>query len=127
MSLPSPPEESPAIRPDWLLADLRSKAVVPAALEEFKRVYPACQLFLVAGGPSAPVPVELARLGVRHWFVLPVDADEIRRVFPSRASIAPRRPGAATAAEPGDPRLQGHHRAPRRPSWRHAIWRLARP
>ncbi len=81
MSLPSPPEEFPPIRPDWLLADLRSKGVVPTSLEQFKRAYPACQLFLVAGDPKAPVPVELARLGVRHWFVLPVDADEVRRVF----------------------------------------------
>jgi two-component system, NtrC family, response regulator AtoC len=81
MSLPTPPEEAPPIHPDWLLADLRSKGVVPTSLEQFKGAYPACQLFLVAGDPNAPVPVELARLGVRHWFVLPVDADEVRRVF----------------------------------------------
>jgi DNA-binding NtrC family response regulator len=80
-SLPSPLEKSPPVRPDWILADLRSRGVAPAALEEFKNVYPACQLFLVAGDPKAPIPVELARLGVRHWFVLPVDADEVRRVF----------------------------------------------
>ncbi|MBM3286951.1 MAG: sigma-54-dependent Fis family transcriptional regulator [Candidatus Eisenbacteria bacterium] len=80
-AMPEPIESSPPIKPDWLLVDLRTKGVAPSALEEFKKANPSCQLFLVAGDPRSPVAVELARLGVRHWFVLPLDAEEVRRVF----------------------------------------------
>ncbi len=76
-------------RPNWLLADLGSRSVSPNDLERLKELYPHCQLFLVADHPNAPVPAELARLGVRHWFLRPLDPVAIRKVF--RAAIRSRR------------------------------------
>jgi two-component system response regulator PilR (NtrC family) len=87
-SLPEPLEEVPPIRPDWLLADLGSKQVSADGLERFKKAHPACQLFLVAE-PNAPVPAELGRLGVRHWFARPFDPADLKRVF--RAALRSRR------------------------------------
>ncbi|MBD3160613.1 MAG: hypothetical protein GF328_00720, partial [Candidatus Latescibacteria bacterium] len=86
---PDPIEEDPPISPDWLLADLGSKAVTAEALEQLKRRHPACQLFLIADHPNAPVPGALARLGVRNWFLRPLDGDALRRVF--RAALRSRR------------------------------------
>lgn len=94
-SLPDPPEEAPPIPAGWLVADLGSRSVLPSALEEFKLLHPECQLFLVAGDPRNPVPTELARLGVRHWFLRPLDSGELRRVF--RAALRSRRAEQARA------------------------------
>jgi DNA-binding NtrC family response regulator len=88
-TLPDPPEADPPFPPGWLLADLGSRSVDPSALETFKHANPDCQLFLVPGDPRAPVPTELARLGVRHWFLRPLDTGELRRVF--RAALRSRR------------------------------------
>ena len=87
-SLPEPIEDPPPIRPDWLLADLGSRQVSPDGLERFKKVHPSCQLFLVAE-PNVPVPAELGRLGVRHWFPRPFDPADLKRVF--RAALRSRR------------------------------------
>ena len=87
-SLPEPVEEEPPIRPDWLLADLGSRQVSAAGLERFKKAHPSCQLFLVAE-PNTPVPAELGRLGVRHWFARPFDPADLKRVF--RAALRSRR------------------------------------
>lgn len=89
LELPDPPEEHEPFRPGWLVADLGSRSLDASALEEFKQLHPDCQLFLVAGDPRAPVPTELARLGIRHWFLRPLDAAELRRVF--RAALRSRR------------------------------------
>ncbi|MDM7914604.1 MAG: hypothetical protein QUU85_04965, partial [Candidatus Eisenbacteria bacterium] len=62
--------DSSTIRPDWLLADLTLRSILPERLESFKRQVPSCQLFLVASAPDAPVPAALARLGVRHCCLL---------------------------------------------------------
>jgi DNA-binding NtrC family response regulator len=88
-ALPDPPEEAPPVPAGWLVADLGSRSVRPSALEEFKLLHPECQFFLVAGDPRIPVPAELARLGVRHWFLRPLDPGELRRVF--RAALRSRR------------------------------------
>jgi DNA-binding NtrC family response regulator len=89
IALPDPPEDAPPLRPGWLLADLGSKSVEPAALEDLKLRHPDCQLFLVARDRRPPVPAELARLGIRHWFIWPLDTAEVRRVF--RAALRSRR------------------------------------
>ena len=88
-ALPEPIERDPPVHPDWLLADLGSKGVAADSLERFKTRHPGCQLFLVADHPNAPVPVALARLGVRNWFLRPLDGDALRRVF--RAALRSRR------------------------------------
>ena len=80
-SLPNPKVATELESPDWIVADLGSRTVDAGVLESFKKAHPEAQLFLVAGDPNAPVPKELARLGVRHWFLRPLDQSELRRVL----------------------------------------------
>ncbi len=86
---PDPGGGGESIYPDWLIADLGSKCLRAADLESFKREHPESQLFLIAGDPRSPVPSELARLGVRHWFLRPLDLDAVRRVL--RAALRSRK------------------------------------
>jgi len=88
-ALPEPIEEDGPIRPDWFLVDLSARSVTPATLDEFKKTHRECQLFLVAADANGPAPADLARLGVRHWFVPPLDPGELKRIF--RAALRTRR------------------------------------
>ncbi len=80
-SFPAPGEEDGPIHPDWFLCDLSARGVDVPGLGEFKRRHGECQLFLIAAETRGPVSGDLGRLGVRHWFVPPLDGGEWKKIF----------------------------------------------
>jgi two-component system, NtrC family, response regulator AtoC len=94
-ALPGPDDDDGGIRPGWFLIDLSARGVDASTLETFKATHRDCQLFLISSDAKGPAPADLGRLGVRHWFVPPLDAGELKRVF--RAALRTRRAELARA------------------------------